>query len=75
MNDSLGKVRGLINYVKESSTAKTAFKKIMENAGAEPLAIIQGTSNRYLNDWKDEDLVFFLQLVLQIYRGAQSFAS
>lgn len=50
MNDSLGKVRGLINYVKESSTAKTAFKKIMENAGAEPLAIIQGTSNRYLND-------------------------
>ena len=46
MNESLGKVRGMINYVKESSTAKTAFRKIMETAGVEPLAIIQGTSNR-----------------------------
>ena len=46
MNDALGKVRGMINYVKDSSTAKTAFKNIMKNAGVEPLAIIQGTSNR-----------------------------
>jgi len=47
MNESVGKVRGLINYIKESSTAKNALRKIMENAGVEPLAIIQGTSNRW----------------------------
>ena len=50
MNESVGKVRGLINYIKESSTAKNALRKIMKNAGVEPLAIIQGTSNRYFKD-------------------------
>ena len=50
MNESVGKVRGLINYIKESSTAKNALRKIMENAGVEPLAIIQGTSNQYFKD-------------------------
>ena len=70
MKDSVQKVRGLINYIKDSSTAKDAFKKIMEIAGVEPLAIIQGTSNRYFKDCKAEILIIFLQLVLKIYRGA-----
>ena len=64
MKDSVQKVRGLINYIKDSSTAKDAFKKIMENAGVEPLAIIQGTSNWYFKDCKYEIFIIFLQMVL-----------
>ena len=64
MKDSVHKVRGLINYIKDSSTAKDAFKKIMENDGVEPLAIIQGTSNRYFKDCKYEIFIIFLQMVL-----------
>ena len=47
MKDSVKKVRGLINYMKDSPTAKEEFNKIVANSGVEPLAIIQGTSNRY----------------------------
>ena len=47
MKDAVQRVRSLINYMKDSSTAKEAFVKIMDNAGVEKLAIIQGTSNRW----------------------------
>ena len=46
MKDPVKKVRSLINYMKDSSLAREEFNKIMEDAGVEPLAIIQGTSNR-----------------------------
>ena len=46
MKDSVKKVRSLINHLKDSYPAKEAFYKIMKEAGVEPLAIIQGTSNR-----------------------------
>ena len=47
MKDSVKKVRTLINYFKDSSLAREELKKIMENTGVTPLAIIQGTSNRW----------------------------
>lgn len=40
------KVRSFINHLKDSHLLKEAFKKTMDDAGVEPLAIIQGTSNR-----------------------------
>ena len=47
MKESITKVRNLINYVKDSSTAREELRKIMENTGFEALAIVQGTSNRW----------------------------
>ena len=46
MKDPVKKVRSLINFLKDSSLAKEEFNKIVANSGVEPLAIIQGTSNR-----------------------------
>ena len=38
----------LVNAMKDSSLMKEAFISTMREAGEEPLAIIQGTSNRYI---------------------------
>lgn len=46
MKDASKKVRNFINYLKDNHLAMEAFYKIMKDAGVEPLAIIQGTSNR-----------------------------
>jgi hypothetical protein len=46
MKKSIKKLRGLINYFKDVSVAREAFKKVMIDAQVEPLTIIQGTSNR-----------------------------
>ena len=40
------KVRSFINLLKDSHILKEQFKQVMDEAGEDPLAIIQGTSNR-----------------------------
>ena len=47
MKEAIIKARTLINYVKDSASARKDLKKIMENTGFEALAIVQGTSNRW----------------------------
>ena len=37
----------LVNYLKDSSLAREAYQKILEEAGVDPLSILQGTENRW----------------------------
>jgi hypothetical protein len=45
---AVAKAHRLVENMKDSSLKKEAFIKIMEEAGEEPLAVIQGTSHRYM---------------------------
>ena len=47
MKEAVKKVRGLVNFLKDSSSARVSFQNIMIASGLEPLAIIKGTTNRW----------------------------
>lgn len=47
VNEAVDKVRKLLNKMKDSHKMKEAFQEVMKEAGADPLAVIQGTSNRW----------------------------
>ena len=53
MKTSLQKERDFVNYMKDSYLARAAFHKMMIDAGVEPLAIIQGTTNRWFHKYSE----------------------
>ena len=46
MERSINKCRRFVDYIKDSSTARAFLHTIMVDAGFNPIAVIQGTSNR-----------------------------
>ena len=53
MNEAVKKVRKLVNFMKDSSLARVAFNDIMIAAGVTPIAIIQGTENRWFYKYSE----------------------
>ena len=67
MKQAVKKVRSLINYIKDCHPAKEAFYKIMEDAGVEPLAIIQGTSNRWFFKYAEVNRALLLKEHIDVF--------
>ena len=68
MKKAVQKPRDFVNFMKDSSLAKVAFHKTMLEAGVTPLAVIQGTDNRWFH--KYAEVKRFLELkdtVIQFY--------
>ena len=68
MKKAVQKPRDFVNFMKDSSLAKVAFHNTMLEAGETPLAIIQGTDNRWFH--KYNEVKRFLELkdtVIQFY--------
>ena len=49
VKESPQKARALVNYMKDSSLAREAFRNTMISLGEEPMTIIQGTINRWFH--------------------------
>ena len=47
VKEATDKVRQLLNKMKDSHKMKEAFQEVMREAGDDPLALIQGASNRW----------------------------
>ena len=61
MKCSMKKLRSLVNYIKDSATAREAFKKILVDACVDPLSIIQGTSNRWFFKYSEAHRALLLK--------------
>ena len=68
---STNKVRLFINKMKDSNLMKEGFLTVMEDAGDEPLALIQGTSNRW--NYKCEEAERVVLLKVHIKKFQQDF--
>ena len=61
MNTAVKKGRALVNFLKDSSLGLEAFYRIMTNAGAQPLSIIQGTDNRWFYKYYETHRLLILR--------------
>ena len=61
MKNAVKKGRTLVNFMKDSSLGLEAFYRIMTAAGAEHLAIIQGTDNRWFYKYYETHRLLILR--------------
>ena len=64
MKDPIKKLRCLVNYMKDSSTAREKFHEIMLESGLDPLTIIQGTDNRWFHKYSEAHRALLLREVI-----------
>ena len=69
MKDSIKKLRCLVNYMKDSSTAREKFHEIMLASGMDPLTIIQGTDNRWFHKYSEAHRALLLREVIDKFFG------
>ena len=61
VKEATDKVRQLLNKMKDSHKMKEAFQEVMREAGDDPLALIQGTSNRWYYKFMEAERVLLLR--------------
>ena len=69
VKETTNKVRMFINKMKDSNLMKKeGFLTVMVYAGDEPLAIIQGTSNRWYFKYKEAERVLLLKVHVEKFQ-------
>ena len=64
---SLKKLRKLVNYFKDSHLAREALEEIIRRSGQKPLAIMQGTDNRWFYKYSEAKRALELQDSLETW--------
>ena len=67
MGISLKKLRKLVNYFKDSHLAREALEEIIRRSGQKPLAIMQGTDNRWFYKYSEAKRALELQDSLETW--------
>ena len=61
VKEATDRVRQLLNKMKDSHKMKEAFQEVMREMGEDPLALIQGTSNRWYYKFMEAERVLLLK--------------
>ena len=67
MKTALSKSHNLVNFLKDSSLAKTEFKNIMIRLGITPLSLIKGTDNRWFHKAAEAHRALELKEVIDVF--------
>ena len=67
MKSAVSKSHALVNYLKDSSLAKTEFNNIMTRLGMTPLSVFKGTDNRWFFKAAETHRILELKELIEVF--------